>query len=153
MSERNEGNSESALRATARRIVVGVTKKTALLTAVAVGGVFIARIFGQSGDWWQVPLGIIFGSAVGVLNFHWLATAAEQLHLRQGMTPGRIVGIAVSALKLPAIFVILFIVIRWKLLHIIAVVGGLSVCFLAILWEGLVAIVPGTQDREGRRGG
>jgi hypothetical protein len=131
-------------------------KKTAVLTAVAVAGVVAVRVSqGTDGDWWKVPIGVIFGATLGLLNFHWLATAAERLYTRQGMTPGRgrVIGIAVSALKLSAIFVVLFIVIRWKLLHIIAVVGGLSVCFFAILWEGFVALVPGTRDSEGRHGG
>lgn len=40
-------------------------------------------------------------------------------------------------LKLTAIFVILFIVIKWQLLNVFGLVGGLSLCFLAILWQGL----------------
>lgn len=156
MSERDEVDPHSALRATARRIVGRVMKKTAVLTVAAVAGVAAVRFSrGTVGDWWQVLVGIVFGAALGLLNFHWLATAAERLYARQGMTPGRgrVIGLAVSALKLSAIFVVLFIVIRWKLLDVIAVVGGLSVCFLAILWEGFVALVPGTRDGEGRHGG
>jgi hypothetical protein len=105
---------------------------------------------GGTDGWWETPAGILFGAALGLLNFRWLATAAERFYAKRGMTPGRgqVIGLLLSVLKLSAIFVVLFIVIRWKLLNIIAVVGGLSVCFLAILWEGFRALTRGAGETE-----
>ena len=62
----------------------------------------------------------------------------ERIYLRKGATPGlsNLAAVIIGVLKLAVIFVILFIVIKWQLVHIIGLVGGLSLCFLAILWEG-----------------
>ncbi|HEY6010672.1 MAG TPA: hypothetical protein VIX18_04300, partial [Nitrospirota bacterium] len=46
----------------------------------------------------------------------------------------------ISLLKLSLIFIILFVVIKWQLLPILGLVAGLSLCFLAILWEGATAL-------------
>jgi len=35
------------------------------------------------------------------------------------------------------IFIVLFIVIKWRLLDVFALLIGLSLCFLAIIWEGV----------------
>ena len=43
----------------------------------------------------------------------------------------------INVLKLSVIFIVLFIVIKWQLLNVFGLVGGLSLCFLAILWQGL----------------
>lgn len=140
---------DDALRQTAARIVGRVMNKTVLLTIAAMVVVFAARLArGGSGEWWEAQAGVLFGAALGLLNFRWLASTAERFYAKRGMTPGRgqVIGILISVLKLSAIFVVLFVVIRWKLLSIIAVVGGLSVCFAAILWEGLGALTRGIGE-------
>ena len=153
MTEADGQDRDGALRHAAARIVNRVMSKTAILTIAAVVVVLVVGgLRAGSHGWWEVPAGILFGAALGLLNFRWLATTAERFYAKRGMTPGRgqIIGLLVSAFKLSAIFVVLFAVIRWKLLNIVAVVGGLSVCFLAILWEGLMALTrgPGGDERH-----
>ena len=63
----------------------------------------------------------------------------EILDRRTSLTGNQIKILAaaiIGVLKLAVIFIILFVVIKWQLVHIIGLVGGLSLCFLAILWEG-----------------
>ena len=120
-------------------IVKGVANKTSLIVlsaALAVLAYSLARYGGER--WWFVPLSILFGGALGLLNFRWLAVAVERIYLRKGATPGlsNLAAVIIGVLKLSIIFIILFIVIKWQLVHIIGLVGGLSLCFLAILWEG-----------------
>jgi hypothetical protein len=121
------------------RIIKGVAIKASLIVlgAAAVAVVYsLARHPGER--WWYVPLSILFGGALGLLNFRWLAVAVERIYLRKGATPGlsNLAAAVIGVLKLAVIFIILFVVIKWQLVHIIGLVGGLSLCFLAILWEG-----------------
>jgi hypothetical protein len=121
-------------------IIKGVTKKTALIVSLAVAAalVFVA-IQKTSQPWWSLPAGVLFGAALGVLNFRWLAIAVQRVYLRKGATSGvsNFAAAIIGILKLLVIFIVLFIVIKWQLLHVFGLVGGLSLCFLAILWEGV----------------
>jgi hypothetical protein len=119
-------------------IVQRVVKKTLMLTAVAIAGVFIySALVAADRQWWLVPASILFGAALGLVNFQWLAVAVERIYLRKGATPGvsNIAAAVINILKLAAIFVVLFIVIKWQLLNVFGLVGGLSLCFFAILWQ------------------
>ncbi len=121
-------------------IVQRVVKKTLMLTVVAIAGVFIFNVLvAADRQWWLLPASILFGAALGLVNFQWLAVAVERIYLRKGATPGvsNIAAAIINILKLAAIFVVLFIVIKWQLLNVFGLVGGLSLCFLAILWQGL----------------
>jgi hypothetical protein len=121
-------------------IVHGVVKKTLMLTAGAIAGVFVYSLLVATDQrWWPVPASILFGAALGLVNFQWLAVAVERVYLRKGATPGvsNIAAAIINILKLAAIFVVLFIVIKWRVLNVFGLVGGLSLCFLAILWQGL----------------
>jgi len=133
-------NDEAQLR---RQAVAGIVKGVAIKASLIVLGAATAALaysLARHGGerWWFVPLSIIFGGALGLLNFRWLAVAVERIYLRKGATPGlsNLAAVIIGVLKLAVIFVILFIVIKWQLVHIIGLVGGLSLCFLAILWEG-----------------
>jgi hypothetical protein len=120
-------------------ILKGVAKKTALIVSVAAAAVLIFTVLRQGGErWWFIPLSVLFGGALGLLNFRWLAMAVQRVYLRQGATAGlsNLAAVIISILKLSFIFIILFIVIKWQLLHVFGLVGGLSLCFLAIIWEG-----------------
>ena len=120
-------------------IVKGVAKKTSLIVLVAAVAALAYSLVVQAGErWWFVPLSILFGGVLGLLNFRWLAVAVERIYLRKGATPGvsNLAAAIIGVLKLSIIFIILFIVIKWQLLHVFGLVGGLSLCFLAILWEG-----------------
>ncbi len=120
-------------------VVKGVAKKTAVLVALGAATFLGIAFFSASGQrWWLLPLSILFGGALGLLNFRWLAIAVERVYLRPGATPGlsNMAAVIINVLKLSVIFIVLFVVIKWQLLHVFGLVGGLSLCFLAILWEG-----------------
>ncbi len=116
-----------------------MVKKTSVIVSVAAAASLIFSILrGPDTRWWFLPLSVLFGGGVGLLNFRWLATAVERVYLRKGTTPGlsNLAAAIINVLKLTFIFIILFIVIKWRLLHILGFVAGLSLCFIAIIWEG-----------------
>ena len=124
---------------TVAAIIKGVMKKTALIVFLVASAVLLYSLIVPSGQrWWFIPVSILFGGALGLLNFRFLATSVERIYLRKGATSAlsTLAAAIITILKLSAIFVILFIVIKWRLLHIFGVLGGLSLCFLAVLWEG-----------------
>jgi hypothetical protein len=124
-------------------IVQGVVKKTLMLTVGAIAGVVLYSVLVVADrHWWLVPAGILFGAVLGLLNFRWLAVAVERVYLRKGATPGlsTLAAAIINILKLAAIFVVLFVVIKWQFLNVFGLVGGLSLCFLSILWQGLMLI-------------
>jgi hypothetical protein len=124
-------------------IVKGVAIKTALISVtVALIAAAYSFIRPAGPQWWSIPASILFGSALGLMNFRWLASAVQRVYLRKGATKGisYFAAIILSILKLTIIFIILFIVIKWQLLHVFGLVGGLSLSFLAVLWEGSAAV-------------
>jgi hypothetical protein len=132
-------------------IIKGVTRKTVLLVSLAIAAVLVFVAMQKvSQPWWFLPAGILFGAALGVLNFRWLAIAVQRVYLRKGATPGvsNIAAIIFGVLKLSVIFIALFIVIKWQLLHIFGLVAGLSLCFVAILWEGVTLMKQALNSRE-----
>jgi hypothetical protein len=133
-------------------IIKAVVKKTVLIELVAAGAAIVYALVLQHGErWWFVPAGILFGGALGVLNFRWLAVSVERFYLRQGASPGvsNLLALVISGIKLTLIFVILFIVIKWRLVHVFGLVIGLSLCFLAIIWEG-ARMMQQTLKSEGK---
>lgn len=124
---------------TAGAVVKRVAKKTALLVVAAVAAVLVLNVSWKPDPrWWFIPASVIFGAVLGLLNFRWLSVAVERVYLRKGTGAGaaQVAGIIIHILKLSAIFVILFVVIKWRLVNIFGLVAGLSLCFFAILWEG-----------------
>jgi len=121
-------------------ILKGVAFKTTLLVLpVTAAALVVYVLIQQRGEsWWFVPASILFGGALGLLNFRWLAIAVERVYLRKAATSAvaSLAAAIISILKLASIFIILFVVMKWHLVHIFGLVGGLSLCFLAILWEG-----------------
>ena len=120
-------------------ILKGVAKKTAIIVSVASACTVVFSLVQKTAQpWWFLPASVLFGGALGLLNFRWIAIAVQRVYLRQGATPvsSNLAAVIISLLKLSLIFIILFIVIKWQLLHVFGLVGGLSLCFLAILWEG-----------------
>ncbi len=120
-------------------ILKGVAKKTALMVFIASAcAVVFALIQETAQPWWFLPASVVFGGILGLLNFRWLAIAVQRVYLRKGATPvsSNLAAVVISILKLSLIFIILFMVIKWQLLQVFGLVGGLSLCFLAILWEG-----------------
>ncbi len=135
---------KGSLHATATAIVRKMAIKTGVLVALAaLGAAAFSIATGAGKEWWFIPAGILFGGAIGVLNFHWLAQTVERIYVRPGVarTAAQIAGMALTALKLSAIFLALFIVIKWQLLHLFGLVAGLSLSFVAILWEGFLIML------------
>ncbi len=135
-------------------IIKGVARKTALIVFAAVCGIVVFAVYrGLDQRWWFLPASVLFGGALGLLNFRWLATSVERVYLRRGATPGlsNLAAVIISVLKLSLIFIILFVVIKYNLMHVFGLVGGLSLSFLAIIWEG-VTVMKKTliHDAEGQ---
>jgi ATP synthase protein I len=141
-----EEGSHSPAAQSARAVVQGVTKKTTLLAiAGAVAAAGLQSVLWPSVPFWTVPAGVLFGSFLGAVNFRWLALAVERIYLRQGSTGAlsSIAAVVINVLKLSAIFIVLFVVIKKNLMNIFGLVGGLSLCFLAIIWQGFGAMTDG----------
>lgn len=121
-------------------ILSGVARKTLLIVSIAAVAALLFSFFQARERWWFLPASILFGGGLGFLNFRWLATAVQRVYLRQGATPGisNLAAAIISILKLSIIFIILFVVIKWQLLHVFGLVAGLSFCFAAIIWEGAI---------------
>jgi hypothetical protein len=138
---------------TARAVVDGVVKKAALITVVGlIGTVALQMALWPDMPYWPVPAGVLFGSAIGVLNFRWLALSVERVYLKRGTT-GAVSSVAaaiITVLKLSAIFFAIFIVIKWHLVNIFGLVAGLSLCFLAILWQGMTIMASGVEQKTGK---
>jgi len=133
-------------------ILKGVAKKTALIVSLATAAAVVyALVSGNDHGWWFLPASILFGGALGLLNFRWLAISVQRVYLRQGATVvgSNLAAVVISLLKLSLIFVILFIVIKWQLLPVFGLVGGLSLCFVAILWEG-ATVMKQTLNIDGK---
>jgi hypothetical protein len=142
---------ESRIRKQAvESIIKGVAKKTALIVSIATTAVLVYAVLGDQ-RWWFLPASVLFGGVLGLLNFRWLAISVERVYLRQGSTAvgSNLAAMVISLLKLILIFIILFIVIKWQLLHVFGLVAGLSLCFLAILWEGTTMMKQTLRNGEG----
>jgi hypothetical protein len=132
-------------------VIKGVAKKTAIIVSVALAGVVIFSVIEKTAQpWWYLPVSVLFGGALGLLNFRWLALSVQRVYLRQGATPvgSNLAAVIISLLKLSLIFIILYFVIKWQLLHVFGLVGGLSLCFLAILWEGSTIMHQASNGNE-----
>ncbi len=123
-------------------ILSGVAKKTAILVSLGAAAALAISVTRGGGPWWVLPVSVLFGGALGLVNFRWLAIAVQRVYLRQGATPGlsNLAAVIMSILKLSLIFIILFIVIKWQLLHVFGLVAGLSLCFLAVIWVGATVL-------------
>ena len=124
---------------TADAVFRGVLKKTSLLTVAGVlAAAGIQPTLQPELPFWSVPGGVLFGGVLGVLNFRWLAYAVERVYLHKNSTSilSNVAAAVINILKLSVIFVILYIVIQRQIVHLIGLVFGLSLCFLAILWQG-----------------
>ncbi|MDH4163209.1 MAG: hypothetical protein OEW15_11055 [Nitrospirota bacterium] len=135
----------------ARTVVTGVTRKTALLTAAgAVAALALQLTIRPDLPVWVMPAGVTVGGALGAVNFRWLAYAVERVYLKQGSTSllSNIAAAIISILKLSVIFIVLFIVIKWNVVHLLGLVSGLSLCFLAILWQGFGVLTDGVKQNH-----
>jgi hypothetical protein len=136
---------------TAKAVIRSVAIKTGLLVVMGVAAGLVYSLTKQVGPyWWFLPGSILFGGALGLMNFRWLAFAVERKLSKHSAPPGPSnPAIAIlNAFKLAAIFIVLFIVITWQVVHVIGLVIGLSLCFVAITWEGLTFMAGGASRAE-----
>ena len=136
----------------ANAVATSVAKKTAVLTGIGT----IAAAAVQMTAWpglspWTIPAGVLVGGSLGVLNFRWLAYAVERVYLRQGTSSllANIAAAVINVLKLSAIFVVLFVVIKNQWVHLAGLVLGLTFSFGAILWQGY-GLVTGLKEHQGQ---
>jgi len=139
----------------ANAVTAGVARKTAVLTGIGIAAVVAVQMTAWPGyPLWPVPLGVVFGAVLGLLNFRWLAYAVERVYLRKGTSSilANVAAAAINVLKLSAIFIVLFVVIKNQWVHLVGLVIGLTLSFGAILWQGygLVASLKEQQERPGR---
>ncbi len=142
------------LKKSAAEIVKKVATKTLMLVSLAVAGTIAFSLFTKTAEsWWFFPAGVLFGGALGLVNFHWLAVTVEKVYVRKGATPtgANLAGAIINILKLSVIFIVLFIIIKWNLLHIFGLLTGLSLCFLAIIWEGITLMNRGVEEGNENR--
>ncbi|MEK6745388.1 MAG: ATP synthase subunit I [Nitrospirota bacterium] len=138
----------------ASAVATGVAKKTAVLTGFGTAAAVAVQMTAWPGlSPWTVPAGVLIGGVLGVLNFRWLAYAVERVYLRQGASSllANVAAAVVNVLKLSAIFIVLFVVIKNRWVHIVGLVLGLTCCFGAILWQGFGLMTDLKEDR-GRTG-
>lgn len=123
-------------------LVCAVVKKTLLLLIVVTGSAMFLLKRGSGEVWWSIPGGIVFGATLGVVNFRWLAKSVERYYLKTDQSAGvaKILGGLITFIKLTAIFVVLYIVIKWHVFNILALVLGLSISFVAIIWQGIASV-------------
>jgi hypothetical protein len=123
-------------------ILAGVAKKTSFAVSIGAAASLAVALARGEARWWMLPVSVLFGAVLGYLNFRWLATAVQRVYLREGATPGtsNLAAAIISILKLSIIFIILFVVIKWQLLNIFGLVAGLTLCFLAIIWQGATTV-------------
>jgi hypothetical protein len=139
----------------AKAVSAGVARKTAVLTGIGIVAVVAVQMTAWPGyPLWPVPVGVVFGAVLGLLNFRWLAYAVERVYLRKGAT-GALANVAaavITVLKLSSIFIVLFVVIKNQWVHLVGLVIGLTLSFGAILWQGygLVASLKEQQEQPGR---
>ena len=135
-----------AVVALTRRVTVKATLLVSLAASVALLYVLLAN---TDESWWFMPVSVLCGGTIGLLNFRWLALAVERKLLKK-LSPTGPTNPAVAlinGLKLATIFIVLFVVIKWHVLHLFGLIAGLSLCFVAIIWEGL-ALISSAHDRE-----
>ncbi len=135
---------------TVLNIIKNISLKTSI--AVAVGtAVALAYTLFKTGEssWWSIPAGVLFGGVLGLLNFRWLAFAVERKLMKKFIPPApqNPLLMLLNGIKLAAIFIVLFVVMKWQLVNIFGMIIGLSLCFCAIIWEGLMWI-PQARSKE-----
>lgn len=139
----------------ATAVAAGVAKKTAVLTGFGAAAAAAVQMTAWPGlSPWTVPAGVLVGGSLGALNFRWLAYAVERVYLRQGTSSllANVAAAVINVLKLSAIFVVLFVVIKNQWVHIVGLVLGLTCCFGGILWQGF-GLMTGLKAGQGQPGG
>jgi len=140
----------STVEHSANAVAMGVAKKTAILTGFGTVDAVAVQMTAWPGlSPWTVPAGVLVGGSLGVLNFRWLAYAVERVYLRQGTSSllSNIAAAVINVLKLSAIFIVLFVVIKNQWVHLVGLVLGLTFWFGGIVWQGY-GLLAERKDRQ-----
>jgi len=87
-------------------------------------------------EWQKLPISILIGGILGLINLRGLARGVEGL-IRMGRPAAAI--IFSSLLRLSILAFILIILIIYELINILGILIGFTIVFIAILKEGLKA--------------
>ena len=74
-------NDESVVRQrVVDSIVKGVVHKTVVILSLAIAVVLLFTLIGSiQQPWWFLTASVLFGGALGLLNFRWLAIAVQRI--------------------------------------------------------------------------
>ncbi|NTW59950.1 MAG: ATP synthase subunit I [Nitrospirae bacterium] len=150
MTDKNDLREHSA-----KAVAAGVPRKTAVLAGIGIAAVVAVQMTAWPGyPLWPVPVGVVFGAVLGLINFRWLAYTVERVYLRKGTSSilANLAAAAINVLKLSVIFIVLFVVIKNQWVHLVGLVIGLTLSFGAILWQGY-GLVAGLKEQQERTGG
>ncbi len=84
-------------------------------------------------EWRRLPLGIITGGVLGILNFRGLVRNVKGLIGSEGLS-GKI--IFLSLFRLLLLFTVIFILSWLRLINVFGLIFGFTVVFVFILLEG-----------------
>ncbi|MBI5640098.1 MAG: hypothetical protein HZA17_06725 [Nitrospirae bacterium] len=101
-------------------------KSLIILLLLAAVSVFI--------EWKKLPAGVLIGGILGLANIRGLAWGVEGL-LGSGKATARM--IFFSVFRLTILLVTISLLVYLRLVNIFGILGGLTVVFLMVIFEGL----------------
>jgi len=107
----------------------GVTKKGIIIILLLVG---VSAIF----EWKKLPLGILCGGVLGLLNLKGLVRGVEGFIGTEKATAKMVF---LSMTRLFALAVAIFILIYFKIVNVLGLLLGFTAVFILILIEGMRA--------------
>jgi len=105
-----------------------ITKSLIIILPAAAVSAFI--------EWKKLPLGIIAGGLLGILNLRGLARNVEGFISSEKATAGLIF---MSMIRLFMLFAVIFVFIWLKIINVLGMLFGFTVVFVLILFEGMKA--------------
>lgn len=93
-------------------------------------------IAGAYFDYKRVPVSIILGGAIGLVNLKAIQWGVHAMVRPEDTTGAKGKLVFFSMLRLLGIFIILAVLLKLKLINILAILAGLTVVFAFIILEG-----------------
>lgn len=113
-------------------------ERTALLLVVVATAVSV--VFWD----WRIVLGVALGGGLAALNFHVLRRIMQSLFKSSGAKPQQQAALGVVLmLKFAVLGTIIFLVIRFVPVNMVALMAGISVVVAAIFIEGICTLLRG----------
>ncbi len=110
---------------------------TELLRRVIQKSIFIiipAAALASFFEWKKLPLGILTGGLLGILNLRGLVRSVEGL-IGSAVSTAKIVLLSMTRLLL--LFLAIFVLIKFNLINILGLLSGFTIVFILILIEGV----------------